>query len=96
MKHNALIHDREDDVAVVVVDIKKGDTVSAVTLEGKTVAKVKAVEAIPLGHKVAMRDLKKGNRIIKYGRPIGLIYKDIKKGAHVHTQNIKSERWQPK
>jgi (2R)-sulfolactate sulfo-lyase subunit alpha len=96
MKHNALIHDPEDDVAVVVVDVKKGDTVSAVTLEGKAVAQVTAIEDVPLGHKVAMRDLATGKKIIKYDRPVGVVYKDIKKGAHVHTQNIKTERWQKK
>ncbi len=96
MKHNALIHDPKDDVAVVVVDIKKGDTVSAVTLEGKAVAKVTAIEDIPLGHKIAMRDMAAGKKVIKYDRGVGVVYKDIKQGAHVHTQNIKTERWQKK
>lgn len=96
MKHNALIHDPTDDVAVVVVDIKKGDTVSAVTLDGKAVAQVTALEDIPLGHKIAMRDMANGKKVIKYDRGIGVVYKDIKLGAHVHTQNIKTERWQKK
>lgn len=96
MKHNALIHDPEDDVAVVVADLKAGETASAVTLEGQPVGTVKAVEDIPLGHKIAMRDMPAGKDLIKYGRGVGKVYKEIKAGQHVHTQNIRTERWQTK
>ncbi len=94
MKHNALIHDPQDDVAVLVVDLKAGDTASAVSLEGAPVATVKLVEDIPLGHKVALRDLAVGKDLIKYGRSVGKVYQAIKAGQHVHTQNIRTERWQ--
>lgn len=94
MRHNALIHDPEDDVAVLVTDLKAGDIASAVTLDGKPVATVKLIEDIPLGHKVALRDLAAGKPLIKYGRSIGRVLQDIRAGAHVHTHNIKTERWQ--
>ena len=42
------------------------------------------------GHKVALRDIKKGENIIKYGYPIGHALEDIKQGEHVHTHNIKT------
>lgn len=42
------------------------------------------------GHKVALTDIKKGEDIIKYGYPIGHATEDIKKGDHVHTQNVKT------
>ncbi len=42
------------------------------------------------GHKVALRDIKKGENIIKYGFPIGHATEDIKKGEHVHTHNVKT------
>ena len=42
------------------------------------------------GHKYAVRDIKNGENIIKYGQPIGHAITDIKKGEHVHTHNIKT------
>jgi altronate hydrolase len=42
------------------------------------------------GHKYADRDIQKGESIIKYGFPIGVATKDIKKGEHVHVHNVKT------
>ena len=42
------------------------------------------------GHKYAIRDIKSGENIIKYGNPIGHATCDIKKGEHVHTHNVKT------
>ena len=42
------------------------------------------------GHKYALRDIKKGENIIKYGNPIGHATEDIPAGAHVHTHNVKT------
>ena len=42
------------------------------------------------GHKVALRDIKKGENVIKYGYPIGHALEDIKAGEHIHTHNIKT------
>lgn len=42
------------------------------------------------GHKVALCDIKAGEKVIKYGFPIGIAYKDISKGERVHTDNIKT------
>lgn len=93
MKHGALMHTRDDDVAVVVQDVAKGTSVQAVTLEGETIATVEAVDDIPLGHKIAVRDVAAENDVIKYGRSIGRATQAIAAGAHVHTHNIKSKRW---
>jgi len=94
MAHNALIHEPQDDVAVAIVDLKNGDTASAVTLEGQPVGTVRVTEDIPLGHKIAMRDIPAGQQVIKYGRVIGKAVQPIPQGAHVHTHNLKSIRWQ--
>jgi len=93
MNHNALMHSAEDDVAVVIVDIAAGVEVKAVTLDGKEVATIKASEDIPLGHKIAIRDLVEGKEIIKYGRTIGKATQAIGQGAHTHTHNVKTVRW---
>lgn len=93
MKHGILLHESDDDVGVAVQDLKKGTSVGAVTLEGKTAGSVKLLNNIPLGHKVAMRDLAKDKSVIKYGRPVGKATASIAKGAHVHVHNLISLRW---
>ena len=45
---------------------------------------------IPAGHKYALIDIKKGEKVIKYGEVIGRAKEDIKKGDWVHTHNVKS------
>ncbi len=45
---------------------------------------------IPRGHKFALRDIAAGENIIKYGMPIGRATRGIRKGGHVHTQNMKT------
>ena len=42
------------------------------------------------GHKYALKDIKEGENIIKYGNPIGHATCDIAKGEHVHTHNTKT------
>lgn len=42
------------------------------------------------GHKYAVRDIVKGERIIKYGFPIGVASDDIKQGEKVHSHNLKT------
>jgi (2R)-sulfolactate sulfo-lyase subunit alpha len=93
MKHGILLHEHDDDVGVAVVDLKKGAVVGAVTLEGKAVGRVTLRDKVPLGHKVAMRDLAKDKPVLKYGRPVGKAVQAISKGAHVHVHNLKTLRW---
>ena len=93
MKHGILLHEHHDDVGVAVTDLKKGATIGALTLEGKAAGKVKLLSNVPLGHKVAMRDLAKDKPVIKYGRPVGKVVEPISRGAHVHTHNVKTLRW---
>jgi altronate dehydratase len=46
---------------------------------------------VPLGHKIAARDIAVGEQIIKYGAPIGSAARAIASGEHVHTHNVKSD-----
>ncbi len=94
MKHSILLHEPDDDVGVAVVDLKKGSIAGALTLEGKPVGSVKLRDNGPLGHKVALRDVAKDEAVTKYGREIGKAIEAIAKGAHVHTHNLKTQRWQ--
>jgi (2R)-sulfolactate sulfo-lyase subunit alpha len=93
MKHGILLHEADDDVGVAVIDLKKGSRIGAVTLEGKPAGSVTLRDNVPLGHKVAMRDLPKEKAVIKYGRPVGKAVATIARGAHVHVHNVKTLRW---
>jgi (2R)-sulfolactate sulfo-lyase subunit alpha len=93
MNHAILIHKPEDDVGVAVRNIKAGEVVGAVTLEGCNLGSITVVEDIALGHKIALRGLARNKHVIEYGRPIGRATKDIVKGAQVHVHNLKSLRW---
>ena len=93
MKKGILLHEAGDDVGVAAMDLKAGEEVQAVTLEGQPVASIKLVDDIPLGHKVAMRDMAEKKHILEYGREIGYASQAIGKGVHVHVHNIKSLRW---
>lgn len=93
MAHAILLHEPDDDVGVAVRDLKKGESVGAVTLEGKFVTDIKLIDDVPLGHKVAMKDIAKNKEVIEYGRAIGAASQAAKRGAHVHTHNLKTLRW---
>ena len=56
------------------------------------VANVTVCDAIPRGHKVAIRPIAAGTAVMKYGSPIGVAMADIPAGAHVHTHNVSSAR----
>jgi (2R)-sulfolactate sulfo-lyase subunit alpha len=93
MKNSILIHEPKDDVGVAVVDLKAGEEVGVVTLEGAPVCSIKLTTDVPLGHKVAMRDMAAQKHVIEYGRAIGYALVAIKTGEHVHVHNIRSLRW---
>ena len=46
-----------------------------------------------LGHKIALKDFKEGDTILKYGHDIGKVVAPIKKGDHVHVHNVKTKKW---
>lgn len=93
MIHKILMHEPDDDVGVAVEDLVAGIEVGAVTLEGQPVSVVKLAENVPLGHKVAMRDIAQGKDVIEYGRVIGVASQRAARGSHVHTHNLKTKRW---
>ncbi len=89
-----LVHSPKDNVGVIVVeDLKGGTAMDGVITEVDKETSVKANMDIPIGHKVALKDLKKGDTVIKYGEDVGRMIGDVKKGDHVHTQNMKTKRW---
>jgi len=93
MGYQALVHEQEDDVAVAVEDLSVGTEAKVHCLQGGEDRIVTLVEDIPLGHKFALRDIGKGEKVVKYNAPIGKAVEAIAKGAHVHVHNLKSLRW---
>lgn len=88
-----LIHEEADSVGVATVDIKAGETAKGLYMDSQKAVEVTALEDIPLGHKLAMKAHKPEDSVIKYGSDIGRVVAEIKKGGHVHTQNLKTRRW---
>ena len=73
-----------DNVFVALEIIPAGTVVAA---DGYSVT---ALEEIPKGHKIAVKDIACGENIIKYGFPIGHAITDIPAGSWIHTHNIKT------
>jgi (2R)-sulfolactate sulfo-lyase subunit alpha len=89
-----LVHEDGDSVGVIVVeDIKTGQELAGWVMAEDRTIKVKVLNDIPIGHKVALKDLAVGDSIIKYGVNIGKVVAPIKKGEHVHVHNLKTRRW---
>jgi (2R)-sulfolactate sulfo-lyase subunit alpha len=89
-----LVHDKADTVGVIVVEgVKAGQELAGWVMEGDATIKMKAVNDIPIGHKLATKEIKKGDTVIKYGFDIGRAVADIKVGEHAHVHNIKTKRW---
>ena len=88
--YNALIVEKNDDVAVVLEAIHVGDKVTY--RYGDEERSVVSLSEVPVYHKVAVRDIKRGDHILKYGEKLGVATQDIKLGERVHVQNLDSER----
>jgi len=89
-----LVHDHQDSVGVVVIEGLDANTdmLVCVTHDNSTF-RLAAQESAPIGHKIALKDLSKGDTVFKYGEDIGIMTADVKKGHHLHTQNCKTKRW---
>jgi len=89
-----VVHDEDDSVGVVVVEgVKSGQSLEGWVMDQDRTISVKAQQDIPIGHKLAIRDLASGATVIKYGVDIGRTVAPIKVGEHAHVHNIKTKRW---
>ena len=89
-----LVHEQKDTVGVVVVEgLKAGTDMLAVVTHDNSDFRITTKMDIPIGHKVALKDIRKGETIWKYGQDIGIAKADIAKGEHVHVHNVKTKRW---
>lgn len=88
MAINALIMDETDNVATLVNDVAKGDEVQYKL--GEELQSLVAEEDVPYCHKIALKDLKAGDEVIKYGESLGKLTEDVKKGYWISDRNLKS------
>ena len=93
MPHKFLVHARGDSVGVAVEQIYADEEVHGVILEDDSSVKVRALDDVALGHKVALLDIPDGAKVVKYGECVGKATTPIQTGRHVHVHNLKSVRW---
>ena len=82
----AIVISARDNVATALEALEAGSVLEVET------ARVTVAEPIPRGHKIALRPIRAGDEVIKYGSAIGTATADIAPGAHVHTHNVASDR----
>ncbi len=89
MRKRAMRINPDDNTGTALNDIEAGETISLVSKSGP-VGEMTAKQAVPFGHKLAVIDIKKGDKILKYGEVIGIATQEISKGNYVHTHNVES------
>jgi (2R)-sulfolactate sulfo-lyase subunit alpha len=81
----AILLHPDDNILVCVVQIREGDTVP---IDGEPVV---IKRDIGVGHKIARRGLNTGDKVYRYGAPIGSMVEAVVAGEHVHMHNMKSD-----
>lgn len=84
MAKTVLIH-KKDNVIIALETLEKGTLI-----HDEATGDIIISTPIPIYHKLARVPIKKGQPVLKYGKPIGVATEDIGQGAHVHTHNMDS------
>ena len=88
-KTQVIVINERDNVATALKPLQAGTEVS-VEVQGR-IDKIKLLSDIPMGHKFALKNMEKGEAVIKYGEPIGQSTREIARGEHVHVHNVVSQ-----
>jgi len=89
-----VVHEEGDSVGTIVVEgVKAGDALTGWIMEQDQTVNVKTLDDIPIGHKIALKELKNGDTVIKYGVDIGRTIAPIRLGEYLHVHNVKTKRW---
>ena len=89
-----VLHDARDTVAVVVVEgIQAGTELKGWIMDEDKTTSLQAKQDIPIGHKIALKNMAVGDTVTKYGVDMGKVVAPIKAGEHAHVHNIKPKRW---
>lgn len=84
MKDFIQLHESDN----VVVALKNMEENAQIEVNGE---KIQLKSAIDFGHKIAIKSIKAGDKILKYGLSIGIVTTDITAGEHVHVQNLRTD-----
>ena len=90
MKIDAIMASEQDNVATSLREIQENEKI--IMSLGDQTRPVRILGKIPHGHKFAVKEILKGENIIKHGEVIGRATQDIREGTHAHIQNIESLR----
>ena len=88
-----VVHETSDSVGVAVSDLEPRTRASGRYQRSDKQVEIALIDAVPLGHKLAIVDIPEGDPVVKYGVAIGRATRAIRTGEHVHTHNLKGERW---
>jgi (2R)-sulfolactate sulfo-lyase subunit alpha len=90
-----IVHDARDTVGVAVLEegLRAGAQAEGWVLETGETVRVKVLEDVPLGHKVAVTAMDSGATVVKYGHDIGRTTESIAVGGYAHAHNVKTKRW---
>ncbi len=89
-----IVHDEGDSVGVIVLEgVKAQSTLCGWIMDQDKIIQIKALNDIPIGHKLAIKPLNSGDTVIKYGVDIGKTIAPIQVGEHLHVHNVKTKRW---
>ena len=89
-----VVHDEGDSVGVVVVEgLKSGQKLTGWIMDQDKMIEFDSKSNIPIGHKLAIKPIRSGDTIIKYGVDIGKAVANIGAGEHLHVHNVKTKRW---
>jgi altronate dehydratase len=84
--------DEKDNVATITDKAVDGEKIQILNPEALVILEIKILNKIYFGHKIALQDFKIGDKIIKYGKVIGVASNKIKRGEWVHVHNMESSR----
>lgn len=94
MSIDFVVHDADDSVGVAVVEgIQAGQELTGWIMQEDQTITCRVSDPIPIGHKLAIRDLAEGDTVIKYSVDIGRVIQPINRGEHLHVHNVKTKRW---
>jgi altronate hydrolase len=79
-----LLINKNDNIVIAVEEINAGELIE---VKNK---KIKVISDIPVGHKIALKEFNEGEKVVRYGFPIGVAAEEIKQGEWVHTHNLKT------
>jgi len=85
-----ILNDQKDNVATALTKLEKDQVIRIKSKE--EILEVTLKDAIPFAHKCAIMEIRKGDKVVKYGEFIGMATLDIQAGEHVHVHNLQSIR----